>query len=572
MTALIDMGAQVSSMSSQFCEGLVLQIQPLGQLLELEGTGGAAIPYLGFVEVNLQIPGVTNYNEDMLLLVIVTTTYSEMVLVVVGFKIIDRPLSLMTKGELTKATMTWREALQSCHVWVASTNLHKLRQSQNGRGSRPLPSKGWPCRGVKFCLNDVKGLVHTMQKVTIPHFSTVSVHTNSSVKGHCMWVHVFMELVPGTQLPAAVVLTVTYGELHPRSSRVPISLHNLSACTMEILTKAVIGQVAPANQVPPVVNATRTSKELHPKPQKGWVLEALDIQGLKEWPKSEQEQARMMLLRWEHLFAHSDLDLGKPALIKHKIELTDQMPFKEHHWSIPPPHVQWRKGPYPGDAGYWCYLEVTQSIGWHSSPGPEKGWQSEVLYWPQEAEWLDHEGCILTTHIDKHLIAYKALKGSLHLTWNQDTGRLRWMRKVNHWLHSQWGHWACTSAKGCLSDLPMPPLLSRGLMENCLADLNLQWSIIYLDDIVIFLKDLASHLERLEAVLQKLEEAGLKLKPSKCELFWQQIAYLGHVISAQGIVTDEGKIEAIKKWPAPTNIKEVWSFLGFMGYYSLFIP
>ena len=109
-------------------------------------------------------------------------------------------------------------------------------------------------------------------------------------------------------------------------------------------------------------------------------------------------------------------------------------------------------------------------------------------------------------------------------------------------------------------------------METCLGDLNLHWCIIYLDDIVIFSKDLASHLERLEAVFWKLEEAGLKLKPSKCELFQRQLAYLGHVISAEGIVTDEGKIEAIKNWPTPTNVTEVQSFLGFMGYYCRFIP
>ena len=82
-TALIDLGAQVSSISSQFCGDPALQIQPLGQLLELEGTGGSAIPHLGFVEVIFQIPGIKNYNEDVLLLVIPTTTYSEMVPVMV---------------------------------------------------------------------------------------------------------------------------------------------------------------------------------------------------------------------------------------------------------------------------------------------------------------------------------------------------------------------------------------------------------------------------------------------------------------------------------------------------------
>ena len=105
--------------------------------------------------------------------------------------------------------------------------------------------------------------------------------------------------------------------------------------------------------------------------------------------------------------------------------------------------------------------------------------------------------------------------------------------------------------------LTSAPSTFQRLMETCLGDLSLHWCIIYLDDIVIFSKDLASHLERLEAVFWKMEEAGLKPNPSKCELFQWQIAYLGHIVSAQGMATDKGKIEAIKKWPVPKNIMEV---------------
>ena len=92
----------------------------------------------------------------------------------------------------------------------------------------------------------------------------------------------------------------------------------------------MVGQVVPANQIPPVVLLEETSEGSTCNPQKVWLLEALDLQGLGEWPESEQEQARELLLEWEHLFAHSNLDLGRTALIKHQIEVTDQTPFKEH--------------------------------------------------------------------------------------------------------------------------------------------------------------------------------------------------------------------------------------------------
>ena len=208
-------------------------------------------------------------------------------------------------------------------------------ENSTGEGAKCFSQKGDPVEVQKFSLDDVKGLVHTTQKVTILPFSTVNVHTSTSVKGHCMWVHVLMEPTPGPKLPAAVVPTVTYGELHPGSSRVPICLHNLSTHTMEIPAKAMVGQVASANQVPPVVHPTRTTKETSNKASKGWVLEALDLQGLTEWPESEQRKAWELLLKWEHLFAHSDLDLGKTALSKHKIQLMYQMPFREHYQHIP---------------------------------------------------------------------------------------------------------------------------------------------------------------------------------------------------------------------------------------------
>ena len=198
----------------------------------------------------------------MLLLVIPTTTYSKTVLVMMGTKIINKALSLMTVGELAKATRTWREA----HFGAVMLGLLQLSHSSSDqtevmKGATSSSQQGDTVEVQKFWLNGIKGSVCTTQKVTIPPFSTINVWANTSVKGHCMWVYVLMELALGLQLPAAVVPTATYGELHPGSSRVPVCLHNLSTRAMEVPTKTIIGQILPANRVPPVVHPTRTAAE-----------------------------------------------------------------------------------------------------------------------------------------------------------------------------------------------------------------------------------------------------------------------------------------------------------------------
>ena len=75
----------------------------------------------------------------------------------------------------------------------------------------------------------------------------------------------------------------------------------------------------------------------------------------------------------------------------------------------------------------------------------------------------------------------------------------------------------------------------------------------------------------MDAVFTKIRKAGLKLKPSKCEFFKKQIAYLGHIVSDKGIKTDPKKIEAIVKWPVPETVHDVRSFLGFTNYYRKFV-
>ena len=104
------------------------------------------------------------------------------------------------------------------------------------------------------------------------------------------------------------------------------------------------------------------------------------------------------------------------------------------------------------------------------------------------------------------------------------------------------------------------PATFQRLMDNCLGELNMNWCVVYLDDIIIYSTDAASHLERLEVAFQKLAKAGLKLKPSKCEFFKKRIQYLGHIFSEEGVSTDPQKVEAVLNWLVPKTVYDVRPF------------
>ena len=110
------------------------------------------------------------------------------------------------------------------------------------------------------------------------------------------------------------------------------------------------------------------------------------------------------------------------------------------------------------------------------------------------------------------------------------------------------------------------PATFQRLMESFLGEIHLNWCIIYLDDVIIFSENPEEHLTRLEGVFKKLRAAGLKLKPSKCEFFKDQITYLGQIVSKNGIAEDPKKIKDVENWPTPATVTNVRSFLGFTNY------
>ena len=95
--------------------------------------------------------------------------------------------------------------------------------------------------------------------------------------------------------------------------------------------------------------------------------------------------------------------------------------------------------------------------------------------------------------------------------------------------------------------------------------------VVYLDNILIFVETLKEHWKVTQQVMELLEKNKLYLRADKYEFEKTMIEYLGVIILHNSVEMDLVKIAGIRDWPAPTNKKEVQSFLGFTNFYWRFI-
>jgi hypothetical protein len=95
--------------------------------------------------------------------------------------------------------------------------------------------------------------------------------------------------------------------------------------------------------------------------------------------------------------------------------------------------------------------------------------------------------------------------------------------------------------------------------------------VVYLDDILIFSKTAKEHLSQLRQVLQTLRENQFYAKPKKCDFMKEEISFLGHRVSANGIKVDPEKVRTVADWKVPKDVHGVCSFLRLANYFRRFL-
>ena len=144
--ALSDSGAMILMMSKDYCYEHGYKIQPLEHLVPIEGSGGASVPYLGYVGVRMHIPGINSFDRDILMFISSTTTqYHQRVPIQVGSCVIDQVTNCISDEELQSLSQSWKIAY--VHTII---------------------SKATSVSDLEFDLDHVRGKVVTSEEVTIP--------------------------------------------------------------------------------------------------------------------------------------------------------------------------------------------------------------------------------------------------------------------------------------------------------------------------------------------------------------------------------------------------------------------
>lgn len=115
------------------------------------------------------------------------------------------------------------------------------------------------------------------------------------------------------------------------------------------------------------------------------------------------------------------------------------------------------------------------------------------------------------------------------------------------------------------------PSTFQALMNDILKPYLRKFVLVFFDDILVYSSSWADHLQHVRAVFDVLRANQLAIKRSKCSFGESSVAYLGHVIAANGVAMDRSKVTAVVAWPRPRTVKALRGFLGLTGYYCKFV-
>ena len=342
------------------------------------------------------------------------------------------------------------------------------------------------------------------------------------------------------------------------TSTLPVTLHQgMKVATAELVDDTHINGVL----------ETDAEHQLTTNNEEGMILK---VPLSAELTETQREKFFALLSHYDNVLAKCPEDLGRTSILSHRIETGEVQPIRQQVRRVPLPH----RG---------IVQDLLKDMLEKRVISPSKSpWASPIVLVKKKDGTtrfcVDYRKVNDVTRKDAYPIprvddTLDMLSGSTWFT-TLDLKSGYWQVEVAEEHREKTAF--CTP-EGLFEFNVMPfglcnaPATFQRLMNSVLA--GLQWStcLVYIDDIIIVGKTFDEHLKNLQHVFECLKQAGLKVQPHKCQFLQQEVTFLGHVISPNGIAPDPAKTSKVEQWPTSTSATQVQQFLGLANYYRRFV-
>lgn len=380
--------------------------------------------------------------------------------------------------------------------------------------------------------------------------------------------HLKIPVINTTKHPVMLPENLTLGSIHQISSITPIEcFDDPKIPSFQNQEKSVEKELHHKSK--PKQLSKSKPKEVNNEKIKN-ILKGIKIDHLDA---DQQEKVIKLLEEESAVFCDGDDDIGNCPEIKMKIQLKDDIPVQKTYYGVPRP----------------LYIEIKSYV----EDLLNKSWvvKSNSSYSSPVVAVRKKDGT-LRLCCDYRQLNSKTIPDRHPLPRIQDVldslGGKNWFtvldqQKAYHQTYldeksqpltafiTPWGlfHWIRVPM-----GLSNAPAHFQRFMENCLHDYRDDFALPYLDDILVYSGTFDEHLEHLRKIFKRLQSKGIKLKARKCDLFQNEVKYLGRIINSDGYKPDPKNIQAVHALADlhPTNIGDVRKLLGLVGYYRRYIP